>query len=135
HKRGIDETWRKEAWGASSRGFQVTPIEALRAKMLQEDATIRDHEETFGSEITAQLRNLAHEIAEAKGAIILYDEMATLEPGCDNVAEDLHALAVVTGNIDRPRAGVGQLLEADNSLVPGHVDVRPDELPGCKPAP
>ncbi len=36
----------------------------------------------FGSEVTAQLRTLAHEIAESKGAIILYDEMATLAPGC-----------------------------------------------------
>ena len=51
----------------------------------------------FGSEVTAQLRELAHEIAEAKGAIILYDEMATLEPGCENLAADLQTLAVVTG--------------------------------------
>src|SRR5437763_2965480 len=41
------------------------PVEALRARMLQEDTTIRGHEEAFGSEVTAQLRNLAHEIAEA----------------------------------------------------------------------
>ena len=127
HKGGIDETWRS--------GFQVTPIEALRAKMLQEDATIRSHEETFGSEVTAQLSDLAHAIAGAKGAIILYDEMATLEPGCENLAEDLQTLAVVTANIGRPGAGVGPLFEDANSLGARDMGLLPDALPGYKPAP
>jgi len=94
-----------------------------------------DPASTFGTEVTAQLRNLAHEIAEARGAIILYDEMATLEPGCENLAEDLQALAVVTGNIDRPGAGVGPLFEDANSLGARDMGLLPDALPGYKPAP
>jgi predicted molibdopterin-dependent oxidoreductase YjgC len=125
-KRGVAETSRS--------GFQVIPIEALRAKMLQEDATVRSYEETFGPEVTAQLRGLAHEIAEARGAIILYDEMATLEPGCENLAEDLQALAVATGNIGRPGAGVGPLFEDANSLGARDMGLLPDALPGYKPA-
>ncbi len=94
-----------------------------------------DPASTFGTEVTAQLRNLAHEIAEARGAIILYDEMATLEPGCENLAEDLQALAVVTGNIDRPGAGVGPLFEDANSLGARDMGLLPDALPGYKAAP
>ena len=110
------------------------PDEALRAKILQEDALIHDHEESLGTEVTAQLRGLAHEIAEARGAIILYDEMATLEPGCEDLATDLQALAVVTGNIDRPGAGVGPLFEDANSLGARDMGLLPDALPGYKPA-
>ncbi|TMB76046.1 MAG: NADH-quinone oxidoreductase subunit NuoG, partial [Chloroflexi bacterium] len=110
------------------------PDEALRAKLLQEDALIRGHEETLGSEVTAQLRELAHEIAEVRGAIILYDEMATLEAGCEDLAADLQALAVVTGNIDRPGAGVGPLFEDANSLGARDMGLLPDALPGYNPA-
>ena len=111
-----------------------SPDEALRAKILQEDALIHDHEESLGTEVTAQLRELAHEIAEARGAIILYDEMATLEPGCEDLATDLQALAVVTGNIDRPGAGVGPLFEDANSLGARDMGLLPDALPGYQPA-
>ena len=111
-----------------------SPDEALSAKILQEDALIRDHEESLGTEVTAQLRGLAHEIAEARGAIILYDEMATLEPGCEDLATDLQALAVITGNIDRPGAGVGPLFEDANSLGARDMGLLPDALPGYKPA-
>ena len=111
------------------------PDESLRVRMVQEDATIRGHEEMLGSDATAQLRELAHEIAEARGAIILYDEMATLEPGCENLAADLQTLAVVTANIGRPGAGVGPLFVAANSLGTRDMGLLPDALPGYNPAP
>ncbi len=110
-------------------------VEELRARMLQEDATIRSYEESFGPEVIAQLRELAHEIAEAKGAIILYDEMATLAPGCEHLASDLQVLAVITGNIDHPGAGVGPLFEDANSLGARDMGLLPDALPGYQPAP
>ncbi len=110
------------------------PDEALRAKMLQDDAIMRGHEEALGNEVTAQLRELAHEIAEARGAIILYDEMATLEAGSEKLAVDLQTLAVVTGNIDHPGAGVGPLFEDANSLGARDMGLLPDALPGYKPA-
>ncbi|MGI9057280.1 MAG: NADH-quinone oxidoreductase subunit NuoG [Ktedonobacteraceae bacterium] len=111
------------------------PDESLRSRMLQKDATIRGHEEMLGTEVTAQLRDLAHEIAEARGAIILYDEMATLEPGCENLAVDLQTLAVITANIDRPGTGVGPLFVAANSLGVRDMGLLPDALPGYKPVP
>src|SRR5205085_3844364 len=94
-----------------------------------------DPAQTFGTEVTAQLSNLAHEIAEARGAIILYDEMATLEPGCENLAEDQQAVAVVTGNIDRPGTRVGPLSEDANSVGARDLALLPDALSGFKPAP
>jgi predicted molibdopterin-dependent oxidoreductase YjgC len=109
------------------------PDEALRAKMSGEDAAIRSYSQAFGPEVTAQLHSLAHEIAEAKGAIILYDEMATLESGCTNLASDLQALAVVTANIGRPGAGVGPLFEDANSLGARDMGLLPDALPGYMP--
>ena len=109
------------------------PDEALRAKMSGEDAAIRSYTEAFGPEVTAQLHSLAHEIAGARGAIILYDEMATLEPGCTDLAADLQALAVVTANIGRPGAGVGPLFEDANSLGARDMGLLPDALPGYMP--
>ncbi|TMC88025.1 MAG: NADH-quinone oxidoreductase subunit NuoG, partial [Chloroflexi bacterium] len=114
----------------------VVGQEKPKAPITNDKVRVRiDPVSTFGTEVTAQLRNLAHEIAEARGAIILYDEMATLEPGCENLAEDLQALAVVTGNIDRPGAGVGPLFEDANSLGARDMGLLPDALPGYKPAP
>jgi NADH-quinone oxidoreductase subunit G len=111
------------------------PDEDLRTRIvLQEEALIRNYEEALGIEVTTQLRELAHEIAQARGAIILYDEMATLEPGCEDLATDLQALAVVTGNIDRPGAGVGPLFEDANSLGARDMGLLPDALPGYQPA-
>ena len=110
------------------------PVEELRMRMVSEDATIRGHEEAFGSEVTAQLRSLAHEIAESNGAIILYDEMATLAPGCSDLAADLQALAAITGNIGHAGAGVGPLFEDANSLGARDMGVLPDALPGYKTA-
>jgi len=109
--------------------------EALRTHMLQEDAAIRGHEETFGAEVIAQLRELAHEIAEAKAAIILYDELATLEPGAEQLAADLQTLAVVTGNIGHAGAGVGPLFGDANSLGARDMGLLPNSLPGYKAAP
>ena len=83
--------------------------------------------------IVAQLEDLADEIVGAQGAIILYDEMATLAPDCANLAADLQALAVVTGNIGRPGAGVGPLFEDANSLGARDMGLLPDALPGYQP--
>ncbi len=60
--------------------------------------------------------------------------MATLAPGCADLAVDLQALAVVTGNINRPGSGVGPLFEDANSLGARDMGVLPDALPGYKPA-
>jgi NADH-quinone oxidoreductase subunit G len=110
------------------------PDENIRARVLQEDVDIRSHEERLGPEVTTQLSELAHAIAEAKGAIILYDEMATLAPGCADLAADLQALAVVTGNIDQPGAGVGPLFEDANSLGARDMGLLPEALPGYQHA-
>jgi len=91
-------------------------------------------EKTFGPGITAQLHRLAETIATSKGAIILYDEMATLAPGCEDLAADAQALAVVTDNINRPGSGVGPLFEDANSLGARDMGLLPDALPGYRPA-
>lgn len=88
----------------------------------------------FGLETTTQLQHLADEIAHAKGAIILYDEMATLDPGCEDLATDLQALAVITDNIYRPGTGVGPLFKDANSLGARDMGLLPDVLPGYQAA-
>ena len=108
--------------------------EDLRTRLQGEDADIQAAEKAFGLETTTQLQQLAHEIAQAQGAIILYDEMATLAPGCQNLAADLQTVAFVTGNIDRPGAGVGPLFEDANSLGARDMGLLPDALPGYQPA-
>ncbi|HVU70717.1 MAG TPA: molybdopterin-dependent oxidoreductase, partial [Ktedonobacteraceae bacterium] len=69
-----------------------------------------------------------------RGAIILYDEMATLAPNGATLAADLQALAVVTDNLNRPGSGVGPLFEDANSLGARDMGLLPDALPGYQPA-
>ena len=108
-------------------------FEDISAKTQREEGVLNAAESSFGLELTAQLQLLANEIAGAKGAIILYDEMATLDPGCEDLAGDLQALAVLTNNIGRPGAGVGPLFEDANSLGARDMGVLPDALPGYQP--
>jgi NADH-quinone oxidoreductase subunit G len=103
----------------------------LRARAAKEAAAAR---QSLGVETVAQLEKLADEIANAKGAIILYDEMATLAPGCADLAADVQALALVTDNIERPGSGVGPLFEDSNSLGARDMGLLPDALPGYQPA-
>ncbi len=107
--------------------------EDLRTKMQGEDEGIRASEEAFGLETTTQLQHLAETIAGSKGAIILYDEMATLAPGCADLAADLQALAFITGNVNRAGSGVGPLFEDANSLGARDMGLLPDALPGYQP--
>jgi len=107
--------------------------EDLRARLQGENADIQAAEKAFGLETTTRLQHLAHEIAHAQGAIILYDEMATLAPGCGDLAADLQAVAIVTNNIDRPGAGVGPLFEDANSLGARDMGLLPNALPGYQP--
>jgi NADH-quinone oxidoreductase subunit G len=106
------------------------PYAELRARTAAQVAEAR---KTLGAEVTTLLESLATEIAGAKGAIILYDEMATLAPNSTDLAADLQALAVVTGNINRSGAGVGPLFEDANSLGARDMGLLPDALPGYQP--
>ena len=109
--------------------------EDIRANLEQDNDAISAAEQTFGLEATTQLQHLAETIATSKGAIILYDEMATLAPGCSDLAADVQALAVITGNVNRPGSGVGPLVEDANSPGARDMGVLPDALPGYQPAP
>jgi NADH-quinone oxidoreductase subunit G len=115
-------------YALSDKAVKADGYKALRARVGKVDAG------TFDAEIKAQLQQLANEIIGATGAIILYDEMATRDPGCEDLAADLQALAVVTNNIGRPGAGVGPLFEHANSLGARDMGLLPDALPGYRPA-
>ena len=104
----------------------------LRARATQEAA---DAKQSFDAATLAQLEKLADEIAGAKGAIILYDELATLAPNCADLAADVQALAVVTDNLGHPGAGAGPLFGDANSLGARDMGLLPDVLPGYQPAP
>jgi NADH-quinone oxidoreductase subunit G len=104
----------------------------LRARATQEAATARQQ---FDAATLIQLEKLADEIAGAKGAIILYDELATLAPNCADLAADAQALAVVTDNLGHPGAGAGPLFGDANSLGARDMGLLPDVLPGYQPAP
>ena len=107
--------------------------EQVSGRVASESAITQEHATTFGLATTAQLVELAHELAEAKGAILLYDEMATLDPGCEDLATDLQSLAVITDNIGRSGTGVGPLFEDANSLGARDMGLLPDALPGYQP--
>jgi NADH-quinone oxidoreductase subunit G len=104
--------------------------EDILSVIQREDQVIRAGEDIFGAKMTTQLQTLAEEILSDQAAVILYDEMATLEAGSDDLAADLQALAVLTKQIDRPGAGVGPLFEDANSLGARDMGLLPDALPG-----
>jgi NADH-quinone oxidoreductase subunit G len=104
----------------------------LRARSTKEAATARQQ---FDAATLTQLEKLADEIAGAKGAIILYDELATLAPNCADLAADVQALAVATDNLGHPGAGAGPLFGDANSLGARDMGLLPDVLPGYQPAP
>ena len=106
----------------------------IRARLERDIDALKAAEKTLGPEINVQLQRLTETIATSKGAIILYDEMATLAPGCEDLAADAQALAVVTDNINRPGSGVGPLFEDANSLGARDMGLLPDTLPGYVPA-
>ena len=106
----------------------------IRARLQQAGDALKMAEAGFGLEAVTQLQHLGETIANSEGAIILYDEMATLAPNCEDLAADLQALAYITGNIGHPGAGVGPLFEDANSLGARDMGVLPDTLPGYTPA-
>ena len=79
------------------------------------------------------LRTLAREIATAPGAVILYDEQATLEPSGATLAQDALDLALLTDNFGRRGAGVGPLMADANGLGARDMGALPDMLPGYRP--
>jgi NADH-quinone oxidoreductase subunit G len=109
-------------------------LQEIHLQMQQEAPMIQAAKDAFGVRAMASLEQLADEIVGAKGAIILYDEMATLEPGCADLATDLQTLAVLTNNINRPGSGVGPLFEDANSLGARDMGLLPNALPGYQPA-
>ncbi len=107
--------------------------EDVRANLEGVGDAISAAEQAFGAEAMTQLQHLAETIATSKGAIILYDEIATLAPGCADLAADVQALAVITDNINRPGSGVGPLFEDANSLGARDMGLLPDTMPGYQP--
>ncbi len=116
---------------ATARGEQTrVPVADLEAGTIAEESAIQAYEQTLGEDITGELRELAHIIATSQAATILYDEMATLAPGSEDLAADLQTLAYLSGNIGHPGAGVGPLFEDANSLGARDMGLLPDSLPG-----
>ncbi|HEX6123617.1 MAG TPA: molybdopterin-dependent oxidoreductase, partial [Ktedonobacterales bacterium] len=79
------------------------------------------------------LRELARELAQAQGAVLLYDEMATREPTGATLAADVLDFALFSDNAGRAGAGAGPLFEDNNSLGARDMGVLPDLLPGYVP--
>ncbi len=109
-------------------------LHELHIHQKREDQNLRAIADALGVRVMAGLEMLAEEIVGANGAIILYDEMATREPGCADLATDLQTLAVVTKQINRPGAGVGPLFEDANSLGARDMGLLPEVSLGYQPA-
>ncbi|HTI13648.1 MAG TPA: NADH-quinone oxidoreductase subunit NuoG [Dictyobacter sp.] len=105
----------------------------IATNIQRQDQIVLATEDEYGARLTTQLYDLVDEIASAEKAIILYDELATREPGAD-IAADIQALAILTDNINRPGTGVGPLYGNANSLGARDMGLLPDALPGYQPA-
>jgi NADH-quinone oxidoreductase subunit G len=107
---------------------RAASLEALQASLGDAGALAQ----TAGADAEV-LQALARVIAQATGAVLLYDEMATREPTGETLAQDVLQLALLTDNFGRPGAGAGPLMEDNNSLGARDMGVLPDQLPGYLP--
>jgi NADH-quinone oxidoreductase chain G len=121
------------AGGMLARGTYAEEHSELLAQLRAEatDAALEKAAETANVSLE-ELRALAREIASSDGAVLLYDEMATLEPSGAALAEDVLTLALLTGNFGRLGAGAGPLFEDNNSLGARDMGLLPDLLPGYR---
>jgi NADH-quinone oxidoreductase subunit G len=116
-----------------TRGAAVAERKATLAGRLQGLASATPEQVANAAGCDAEaLRTLAREIAGAKGAVILYDEMATREATGATLPADALDLALLTDNAGRVGAGVGPLLEDNNSLGARDMGLLPDALPGYR---
>ena len=118
---------------AAQQGSLRNPDENVRQQVRQSADQRTQTESTLGAEVSEQLRTLAETIATSKGAVIFYDEMATLEAGNEELASDIQRLAHLTGNVEGEGMGVGPLFEDANSLGARDMGLLPDSLPGYQP--
>ncbi len=110
--------------------FSDSPVLLER---LRQAAAGAGHIETAAQQADVDIEELGaltREIAGAKGAVLLYDEMATREEGGATLPADLLTLALATDNVGRRGAGVGPLFEDNNSLGARDMGLLPDSLPG-----
>ena len=116
-----------------TRGAVAEERKATLAARLQGLASATPEEVASAAGCDAEaLRTLAREIAGAKGAVILYDEMATREATGATLPTDALDLALLTDNVGRAGAGVGPLLDDNNSLGARDMGLLPDALPGYR---
>lgn len=104
--------------------------EQLKALQMASPEGAAEHAANIAGVDVEAVRALAREIAGAKGAVLLYDEMAPGQEDAPELATDLLNLALVTGNVGRPGAGVGPLFEDNNSLGARDMGLLPESLPG-----
>ena len=121
-------------YALNDEAVRTDQYEEICTRVAQYQDSLSAAEQSFGDKTTSQLQSLAHTIATSKGAILLYDEMATLAQDSEDLAADVQALAHVTNNINRPGSGVGPLFEDANSLGARDMGLLPDALPGYRPA-
>lgn len=116
-----------------NEGALTVDSDEIKERVQNADKTLGEPEAALGLEASVSLQHLADELVTARGAILLYDEMATLAPGNRDLAEDVLALAYVTNNLDRPNGGAGPLFEDANSFGARDMGLLPDALPGYQP--
>ncbi len=119
--------------GLTRGSYASERADALSARLV---ALSESAPEIVGAAAAADanaLRTLAREIAAAPGAIILYDEQATLEPSGATLSQDALDLALLTDNFGRRGAGVGPLLADANGLGARDMGALPDLLPSYQP--
>jgi predicted molibdopterin-dependent oxidoreductase YjgC len=109
------------------------------AKGLQ-DATIKDYLSQVSAEHkpvaslgSEQLAKVVQLLASSERISFLYDEIATLLPGSENLLDALVKLAIATDQLSQPENGIGMLVSANNSVGARDMGVLPDYLPGYQP--
>jgi len=81
---------------------------------------------------TQEIQTTARIIAQSKCAVIVFGSGITRQIGGDRTVSALTNLALLTGNIGRPGAGIFALQEENNGLGSSDMGCLPEYLPGYR---
>ena len=80
-----------------------------------------------------EMQSTARIFAQVKCAVIVFGSGITRQNGGDRTVSALTNLALLTGNIGRPGAGIFAMQEENNGLGASDMGCLPDYLPGYQP--
>ncbi|MFO8102021.1 MAG: molybdopterin-dependent oxidoreductase [Dehalococcoidia bacterium] len=117
--------WHKSFVGERTSGFDEF------SKSLE--SLTSEHVEKVTGVPYQEVQDVARLLAQSKNAVIIYGSEITRRASGDRIVAALADLALLTGNMGKPGAGILAIQEENNGLGAADMGCLPDFLPGYQP--